>query len=942
MLHHAVRDIGNRVLLLPVLFAAALGLIAAMSMEFTLYPRQGQHQVVVRTSYPDVEAAQVDQLVTRKLSDALQLLDEVEQLYSVSTRGSSSIYIRLAPGTSIHSFRQMAYHRIDELKHLLPPDIQTPSLHCGSADSTAVFSAAFPVDALEDSEKFSRLAEGLEGVDQVIAPFRTSSIIHAELYRDQALAAGINPSTIRLLLQDRFRRYQIGLGSNPAGDTLTLSPALLSDNIPLPAEMHSLLHFSPGEKRNSRIERVDGIPQQVVTIFADPGKNIIGLCARLEQYAGSFPSARIMFNRGRYLSNVLSATFIAVALGVAAVILCLSLQTGGFTAAMFALLGGLPLSLGTSLVVLKACGLGLHMMSLAGIAAASGLLIDTAVVFFEHCNSDPSRQVLHGAARPISVATATTLVVCIPVLLLPYGIRREFIGFTAVFISALGTGWIWTLAALPRLLSDLPYNILWQYRHHERYRRIMQLTSLFRQHPLCGCILLVLFQLGCIPIFQAVDFSPYPEVQTGSLNVRFEFPSMYTARSIDELLFPLCAHLRSIPGVESTAASCSSGSASVRICIGNAGIIDGIERLIRSYSEHEAVSVLFEGSSRRSEGVQILLYGRDSERLHSLILDAGRKISAGLDTSGIYFRFKDPAPYYRIVFQSEPCAFYRVDPAAAAGQMRILLSGSPSAKYQDNREKDVVLVDADRDPLFSSYFNNYLFESGGKIRRLANFALLQEDTRFETLERRRGALFTGMTVVPEADRSPTELWKELRHILQTEDLPPGYHFEVGPDIRELQIEKSVIVCAIVLAALLVFLILYSYYRNTRYTLFAVLHIPPAIAFSLYALRIAGTAVSIPVLTAVLVTVGVSINNIVILLPPPRIDPVPDLLLRLSWKMSSIQTSTITTVAGIAPLLFGGISNSGLPIGFSIVIAAGAVGSFLTLPITCAVGESFLR
>ncbi|MDY7028535.1 MAG: efflux RND transporter permease subunit [Spirochaetota bacterium] len=315
----------------------------------------------------------------------------------------------------------MAYHRIDELEHLLPPDIQTPSLHCGSADSTAVFSAAFPVDALEDSEKFSRLAEGLEGVDQIIAPFRTSSVIHAELYRDQALAAGINPSTVRLLLQDRFRRYQIGLGSNPAGDTLTLSPALLSDNIPLPAEMHSLLHFSPGEKRNSRIERVDGVPQQVVTIFADPGKNIIGLCARLEQYAGSFPSASIMFNRGRYLSNVLSATFIAVALGVAAVILCLSLQTGGFTAAMFALLGGLPLSLGTSLVVLKACGLGLHMMSLAGIAAASGLLIDTAVVFFEHCNSDSYRQMLHGAARPITVATATTLVVCIPVLLLPYG-----------------------------------------------------------------------------------------------------------------------------------------------------------------------------------------------------------------------------------------------------------------------------------------------------------------------------------------------------------------------------------------------------------------------------------------------------------------------------------------------------------------------------------------
>ncbi|MDY7028536.1 MAG: hypothetical protein SVR04_09590 [Spirochaetota bacterium] len=101
MLHHAVRDTGNRVLLLPVLFAAALGSIAAMSMEFTLYPRQGQHQVVVRTSYPDVEAAQVDQLVTRKLSDALQLLDEVEQLYSV--RGQQQYLYKTRSG-KLHPF----------------------------------------------------------------------------------------------------------------------------------------------------------------------------------------------------------------------------------------------------------------------------------------------------------------------------------------------------------------------------------------------------------------------------------------------------------------------------------------------------------------------------------------------------------------------------------------------------------------------------------------------------------------------------------------------------------------------------------------------------------------------------------------------------------------------------------------------------------------------
>ncbi len=942
MLPHTLKVQWRHAFLVPVVLAAVSGLVAVVNMEFTLYPGRGRQQVVIRTSYPDVDASQVDQRVTRILSKAIHQLDDVEDIYSISSRGLSSIYATLAPGTSIHRFRQLAYHRIDALRLRLPPEAHTPALHCGTADSIAVFSVAFPVDGLEDAAAFSRLAESLEGCGRVPAPSRTSSVLNAELFRDQALAAGFSPTAVRSFLQDRLYPCRTSLGIGPPGDILSLPTAHGIGPSSLPPELNSLLHFSPGEKRDQSIERVDGIQQQVVTVFADRRENLIDLCARLEEYAGSFPSARVMFNRGRYLSQILTATLKAVLLGVAAVILSLSLQTGGFSRAMLALLSGLPLSLGAALIVLKACGLGLHMMTLAGIAAASGLLIDTAVVFFEQCNSGPSRHALHRAAFPITVATSTTLVICIPVFLLPYDIRREFIGFTAVLTSALGTGLMWTLAALPRLLHDLPRSILWHYRHHTRYRRVLQHTSLLRRYPLFGWILLLVFLLGCIPVLPTIDFTPYPEVQTESLNARFEFPALYTACYIDRLLAPLCAHLRLLPGVEGTASTCSCGTASLRIFLSPDALSDEIERLVRVYSENDAVSVVFDGRTRRAEGVQILLFGRNSERLHSILLSAGRKISAGLDTSTLYFRFKSPVPIYRIVFQSKLCALNGVDPAAAAGQMRILLSGSPSAKVQDDREKDLVLIDADRAPLFRSYFSNYFFESDGNMYRLANFAVLHEETRFETLERRRGALFSGLTVIPEAGCSRTELWKELRRILQADYLPPGYHFEIGPGIREVQIEKTIIVCAIVLAALLVLLILYSYYRNTRYTLFAALHLPPAIACSLYALWITGTPVSIPVLTAVLVTVGVSINNIVILLPPQRDEAAPDLLYHLSLKMSSIQISTLTTTAGIIPLLFGGFSQSGLPLGFSIVIAAGAVGSYLILPVTCSAGERFLH
>jgi multidrug efflux pump subunit AcrB len=151
----------------------------------------------------------------------------------------------------------------------------------------------------------------------------------------------------------------------------------------------------------------------------------------------------------------------------------------------------------------------------------------------------------------------------------------------------------------------------------------------------------------------------------------------------------------------------------------------------------------------------------------------------------------------------------------------------------------------------------------------------------------------------------------------------------------------------VLAALLVLLVISGYYGSLIPSLTVILHIPPPVVAALTVLRLTGTSLSIPVLSGMLVVIGISINNIVVLLPVASGTPCgpsnspPSLRFAFSEKLPSLLASTATTATGVLPLFIGGLYRAGLPAGLSIVIASGAVSSFLLLFLSCGVFDSLL-
>ena len=133
----------------------------------------------------------------------------------------------------------------------------------------------------------------------------------------------------------------------------------------------------------------------------------------------------------------------AVLFGALFAVMVLALFLRNLRATLLAALA-LPLTLGASLLVLRALGQTLNLMTLGGLAIAVGLVIDDAVVVIEavhrrlEAGDAPRLAAERGTATvfwPVVGTTATTLVVFLPLGLLG-GVAGQFFSSLSIALSA--------------------------------------------------------------------------------------------------------------------------------------------------------------------------------------------------------------------------------------------------------------------------------------------------------------------------------------------------------------------------------------------------------------------------------------------------------------------------------------------------------------------------
>jgi len=465
----ASMDRHRRSIWLSVVLITLAGLVAGLRLPVTLFPHIDYPRVVVAIDAGERDAAQMAADITRPGEIALRGVPGVTQIRSTTSRGSAEIALSFDWGQDMVAATLATQSALAAILPDLPAGTR---FDVRRSDPTI-----FPVlglsltSASRDGVALQQIAQlqlrpllstvpGVAGVD-VLGGGMPEIAIEVDPARMQALGLTIGDVATALAsansvaavgkIEDRHRLYltlvedriageadlaavPVKTGATPGAGIVTLGQIATIRRAPAPAW--------------TRVT-ANGTNAVLVNIRQTPTADAVALVKAVDarlQSAGLPADVKIspFYDQSELVTGAANAVRDAILLGafLAGLVLFLFLRSWRLMVITAALL---PAVLAATCLALLALGMSFNMMTLGGMAAAVGLVVDDAVVMLEHLmrrmqEAEPGAQpsLLDAAAemaRPLFGSTAATIVVFLPLAFIT-GVTGGFFKALAVTMTA--------------------------------------------------------------------------------------------------------------------------------------------------------------------------------------------------------------------------------------------------------------------------------------------------------------------------------------------------------------------------------------------------------------------------------------------------------------------------------------------------------------------------
>ncbi len=453
-----------RSIILVALALAIAGVVSAISLPVGLFPQVAFPRVVVDLNAGSRPADQTALLVTRPVEEAIRSIPGVIDVRSASSRGTAQISVDFGWGRDMVSSTLLVDAAVSQILPNLPSGT---GYNVRRMDPTV-----FPIISyalLSDSTSPVTLHD--------LAQYQIVPLLSSIAGLARVSVQGGETAEVEVLA-DPHRLAGYGLGMTDLSDALTKANVMqavgqLQDNhkLYLVTADHSIgkaeavgdvvVRFDQaGVVRVRDVATVqdgvvpqwvrvveDGKPAVLFNVYEQPDGNAVQIAGTVQAKLASFnlpPGVRMVkwYDQSDLVTQSAGSVRDAVLIGLvlAAIVLILFLRSWRVT--LIAVLV-VPATLATAILVLSLFGMSFNIMTLGGIAAAVGLLIDDVIVMVEHIArragvSVAGGGVAGGAAvlpasreflRPLTGSSLATLIVFLPLSFLS--------GVTGAFSQAL-------------------------------------------------------------------------------------------------------------------------------------------------------------------------------------------------------------------------------------------------------------------------------------------------------------------------------------------------------------------------------------------------------------------------------------------------------------------------------------------------------------------------
>lgn len=471
----------SRPILFLIITLALVGAYVAFSLPVAVFPNTDFPRIVVGVDNGVMPIDQMLVTITRPIEEAVNSVPGLTKVYSITSRGSAEVDLFF----DWNSDMILTLQRVDAVMARLQTELPATA----KIETHRLTFATFPIigySLTSDTVSQTKLWEmatydlkprinRLDGVASVLV--QGGRVPEFQVMPDPARlqSAGITVTDILDAIRrtnmidspgllDHDHQLVLGLVSGQVHSPDEIAQIVVkTSGTGLPIRIGDIAKVGPSEAPVYTIVTADGKPAVLLSVNRQPQSNTLQVAdevhAKIAELQPTLPPGvhlEVFYDQSTLVRDSIASVRDAVLLGIilSSAILVLFLRDWG-TSVVAALV--IPVTLLLTLIVLKVTGQSFNLMTLGGLAAAVGLVIDDAIVVLEnivlHRDAGESRfRAIQSALREITIpligSTITPIVVFLP-LISTTGVTGSFfralaITMTVALVSSLLLAVTWT------------------------------------------------------------------------------------------------------------------------------------------------------------------------------------------------------------------------------------------------------------------------------------------------------------------------------------------------------------------------------------------------------------------------------------------------------------------------------------------------------------------
>lgn len=924
----------SRAVIVMVLLLCAAGLYAAWQLPTAIFPQTDFPRIVIIVDNGVVPAPQMLASITRPVEEAMNGIPGIVRIKSTTARGSADINLFFDWQVDILQSLQLVQARLSQLTANLPP---TAAIRRVDRLNFAVFpvtgysltSETRDPASLRDLAAYTirpRLAR-LPGVANVAVAGGRVREYHVTVDPERLAARGLSLQQVADAVRstnilaspgliEENHRLELTLVSGQATSPEQLNAIIIATVNGAPVTVADIAAVGAGVEPQYTIVTADGRPAVLLNVLRQPNANTVTVTDEVKNELAavqvqlpkdvkiaSFYDQSLLVRES--MKSVRDSILIGLLLSV--VILYAFLKNWGTTLVAMLVI---PVTVLATFLAMYVVGLSFDLMTLGGVAAAIGLVIDDAIVVVEniytHLAAGQSRrEAVQDAVSEITIpiigSTITPVVVFLPLTLLT-GVTGVFFRSLALTMAvALLTSLVLALTFTPvlaeRFVKVKRRSGSKQSEEEEesgpilgaivrRYERVLDYTL---SHRWLVAVIAAVVLAGSFFLYRHLGSEFLPAFDEGAFVLDYVAPPGTSLEETDRMLRHIEEMLKETQEVEGysrrtglqlglSITEPNTGDFLVKLKQGHKRKTDEVTAELRGKIEtsEPALRIEFVGILSDLIGdltsspapIEIKLFSEDTAALHrtaSLVEEAIKKVTGVVDT-------------FNGVVVSGPAITFRIDPQRAArfgvtandvaNTVTTAMTGDPaSAILQQGRliTVRVVLPSASRASLET--LSGLLVRSAttGAQFRLDQVADVQYHEGQTEIERDGLRQSVAVTARLSGSDLGTAIGQIKAKLAREVKLPPGMTVEYGGLYREQQASFRELALALVLAIALVFLTLLIEFRSFAHPTAIVAGAILALGGVLFGLYVTGMTVNVVSLMGMIMVVGIVAKNGILML-----------------------------------------------------------------------------